>query len=130
MNKKKILIVTETSARLVDLIYSGLLDKIKNKYDLDFLIKDKHITKNSNYKNDCEEYLKTNFITTTSNATSASIKANLTSFIAFAISLSDNEPFPLILSKAETNLSLKLSNIYKSILKKQLSPAYEYRRPV
>ena len=61
MNKKKILIVTENSNRLVDLIYSGLLDKIKNKYDLDFLIKDKHITKNSNYKNDFEDHLKKNF---------------------------------------------------------------------
>ena len=55
---------------------------------------------------------------TTSSATSASIKANLTSFIAFAISLSDSEPLPLILSKAETNLSLKLSNICLSILNK------------
>ena len=59
MIKKKLLIVTENSSRLVDLIYSGLIDKMNHEYDLDFLIKDKYVSKN--YKNDCEEYLKKNF---------------------------------------------------------------------
>jgi len=61
MNKKKILIISENSSRLVDLIYSGLLDKLKDKYDLDFLIKDNNVSKNSKYKNDYQEYLKENF---------------------------------------------------------------------
>ena len=49
MNKKKILIATENITRIKDLIYSGIIDDMEKKYDLEFLIENKYKFEDSNY---------------------------------------------------------------------------------